>query len=127
MTAKPGPGAHGIGRAGSSGLVASLLLTAVLALETQTCARDPGRVPALHEVVIRQFQYQPEVLEAAVGDTVEWLNLDLVPHTATEKSGLWDSESVPPDGSWRTVLRAAGRERYGCRFHPNMQARLEVR
>jgi plastocyanin len=127
MIPKRGADAHTLARTGRSWLAASLALTAALALGFQGCARNPERAPALHQVVIRQFQYQPEVLEVTVGDTVEWLNRDLVPHTVTERSGRWDSESIPPDGSWRTVLRTTGRERYGCRFHPNMQARLEVR
>jgi plastocyanin len=127
MTTRHGPGVRVIARTRAAALVAGLALAAAFAVGCLGCAREPGRRKTLHEVVIRQLRYEPEALKATVGDTVQWLNRDLVPHTATEAGGRWDSGSIPPDGSWRTVLRTARRERYGCLFHPNMQARLEVR
>jgi hypothetical protein len=63
----------------------------------------------------------------SAGDTVEWRNQDLVPHTSTAGSGRWDSHSIPPDSSWRAVLTTRGPEPYGCLLHPIMKARLEVR
>ena len=34
-------------------------------------------------VVINHFKYQPDTLVIQVGGTVEWKNIDMVPHTAT--------------------------------------------
>ena len=42
----------------------------------------------------------PEVLTVAPGDTIEWVNKDLVPHTATSRAGGFDSK----DHSGRRVL-----------------------
>src|SRR6266849_1102818 len=42
--------------------------------------------PQTHTVVIREVKFQPSVLTAMVGDTVEWRNDDIVPHTATSQN-----------------------------------------
>jgi plastocyanin len=97
-----------------------------IAASISACSGRSAR-PALHRVVIRAFKFDPESLSIAAGDTVEWRNQDIVPHTSTARSGRWDSNSISPGGSWRAVPTAAGSEPYGCRFHPNMKARLDVR
>jgi len=109
-----------------SPLFARGLLVAALALCSAHCA-GPARKPALHRIVIRRFSYQPAALEIAAGDTVEWVNDDIVPHTSTARSGAWDSKSISPEGSWRTVPARKGTEPYGCLFHPSMKALLVVR
>jgi plastocyanin len=103
------------------------LLAATLAALVPGCAGHAARTPVLHRVVIRGFKFDPARLEVAAGDTVEWLNRDLVPHTATARSGGWSSDSIPPDGSWRIVPTIRGAEPYGCRLHANMKAQLDVR
>jgi plastocyanin len=60
-----------------------------------------------------------------VGDAVEWVNGDIVDHTATEKSGLWNV-SMAPGKSAKVVMKKAGTFDYYCRYHPNMIARLVV-
>ena len=102
------------------------MLLAGLALTAAGCSGRDAR-PTLHRVVITRFQFQPPVLEIASGDTVEWSNQDLVPHTATATDGRWDSNSIAPDTAWRFVPVGKGLMAYGCRFHPNMKARLVVR
>ena len=91
------------------------------------CSGHSASGPALHRVVIQAFKFEPDSLTVAAGDTVEWLNRDLVPHTATAKSGHWNSNSVLPTGSWRVVMSTPGREPYGCQLHPTMSATIEVR
>jgi len=59
------------------------------------------------------------------GDTVEWVNRDIVDHTATDKSGLWNV-SMAPGQSAKVVMKKAGTFDYYCRYHPNMIARLVV-
>ncbi len=106
--------------------VTALVAAMVVALGSG-CAdrRAPG--PALHRVVIQGFEFRPAALSIALGDTVEWVNQDLVPHTATAQSGRWTSDSILPGGSWRAVLSTPGSEPYICQLHPIMKARLEVR
>ena len=90
------------------------------------CAPDPRTRPSVRQVVIREMRYEPTELTVAVGDTVEWVNRDLVPHTATAQSRQWDSGNIEADASWRTIVRKRGPFPYACLFHPGMQARLTV-
>jgi plastocyanin len=85
------------------------------------------RRSALHRVAIRGFAFDPESLVVAAGDTVEWHNEDIVPHTSSAGSSRWDSQSIQPGRSWRTVLSTPGTEPYACRLHPTMTAKLVVR
>ncbi|HEX7088911.1 MAG TPA: cupredoxin family copper-binding protein [Longimicrobiales bacterium] len=77
-------------------------------------------------VEIRQFRFQPDTLRVAVGDTVVWINRDIVGHTATDSAGAWDSGELPKDGRWAYVPRAPGEWAYLCVLHPSMKGRLIV-
>jgi plastocyanin len=91
------------------------------------CSSRESSRPALHRVTIRSFKFDPDSLSIAAGDTVEWRNEDIVPHTATAASSHWNSQTVQPGDSWRTVLTISAPEPYGCQFHPTMKAKLLVR
>ncbi|HYW09100.1 MAG TPA: cupredoxin family copper-binding protein [Longimicrobium sp.] len=80
-----------------------------------------------HSVSIQGFQYQPAALTVAVGDTVVWINGDVVPHTATAADRAWDSGSIAGKASGRVVMEKAGTHRYVCAFHPNMKAEVVAR
>ena len=79
-----------------------------------------------HTVVIRQFAFGPETLEVSVGDTVVWVNEDIVPHTATAADAGWDSDRLDRGDSWSLEVRAPGAVDYTCLYHPVMRARLIV-
>ena len=99
----------------------------VYALVVSRLHGPASRGPALHRVTIRGFKFDPDSLSISAGDTVEWVNQDIVPHTSTARNAHWSSPSIQPNDSWRTVLTIPGSERYGCQLHPAMQAKLEVR
>lgn len=109
------------------GIVLGVLLLAgeggLMGLRAQ---RPP--VPARrHVVAIRDFQFEPAQLTVAPGDTVVWVNRDIVPHTATEDEESWDSSALREGESWSLVARAAGDQTYHCRFHPAMKGVVLVR
>lgn len=76
------------------------------------------------EVTIDKLVYSPATIEAKVGDTIEWVNKDVVAHTATVKGG-WEV-MIPPKKSASLTLKAAGPVDYFCRFHPNMKGHITV-
>ena len=90
-------------------------------------ARAAAREPKTHSVTIRGFQYAPDPVTVAVGDTVVWANADPVPHTSTAEDKGWDSGGIGQGGSWRYVAQEKGSHVYICRFHPGMRAMLAVR
>jgi len=57
-------------------------------------------------------------------DTIEWINKDIVAHTATVR-GDWDV-TIAANSSASLVLKKAGTVDYYCRFHPNMKGRITI-
>jgi plastocyanin len=80
---------------------------------------------ARHTVVIEGMQFVPATLTVKRGDTVVWVNKDLVPHTATS-AGSFDSRTIAANASWSHAARKAGRFDYLCTLHPMMKATLVV-
>jgi plastocyanin len=76
------------------------------------------------EVTIEKLVLKPAAINAKVGDTIEWVNKDVMAHTATA-DGKFDVV-IPPHQSASTVVTKAGAIEYYCRFHPNMRGRLQV-
>jgi len=83
--------------------------------------------PKVHTVVISGLKFHPDALTVAVGDTVVWVNKDLVAHTATSSTpGIFDSKLIAPDKSWKLTVRKKGEFAYICTYHPGMKATLRV-
>lgn len=76
------------------------------------------------QVNIDKLVFFPTVVNAKVGDTIEWVNKDVLMHTATVQGG-WDV-IIPANKSASVVLQNAGDVEYYCRFHPNMKGRIAV-
>ena len=87
-----------------------------------------GSVPKTHTVEIRGMEFHPAVLTVAVGDTVVWINHDIVPHSATASGrAAWDTGQLLQNQTGRQVMTHSGATRYVCAFHPTMHGKLIVR
>lgn len=107
-------------RAGRRGRLAAQVTAALLAL-----AGAAQAVAATRTVTIEGMKFAPSSLTVRRGDTVVWVNHDLVPHTATA-AGTFDSQPIAPNKSWSYVASKAGRHDYVCTLHPTMKATLVV-
>jgi len=105
---------------------APLVLVALAGIVLGCGRHRAAAPPMLHTVTIRQIAYQPQTISAAPGDTVEWRNQDLVPHTVTARDGAWDSGNLAPDSSWRLVVPRADSLPYACRYHTTMHGLVRV-
>jgi plastocyanin len=76
-------------------------------------------------VEIHQFKFAPAELEIAAGSTVTFVNLDLVPHTAT--GDTFDTATLRKGERAEITFVAAGDYDYVCKLHPHMRARIVVR
>ena len=74
---------------------------------------------------INDLDYGPASVTVHVGDTVEWINRDIVEHTATARSGAFDI-ATPIGKPAAARMKAAGRFEYFCRLHPNMVGVINV-
>jgi plastocyanin len=77
------------------------------------------------QITMENLVISPAEAAARVGDTIEWINKDILAHTATARNGDWDV-TIPPKKTVTLVLKKAGAVEYYCRFHPNMKATLTV-
>ena len=77
-----------------------------------------------HTIVMEKMKFGPSPAGLRVGDTIVWVNRDLFRHTATARNQF--DVDLAPGASGRTMLRAAGRIPYICRFHPGMTGVLTV-
>jgi plastocyanin len=101
----------------------ALLILIVLGVGAVIRAREP----ASHIVTIDAARFDPAVSIVRVGDTITWINKDLVPHTATSQTGGFDSGMIEPGNSWTYTATRAGEFRYICAYHPTMVALLRVK
>ena len=101
------------------------------ALVIFTCAAIPaaqGRKPATHTITIDAASFQPATLTIKAGDTVVWVNRDMMPHTATASGAKpFDSGALAAGKSWKRVFKTKGELPYVCIFHPTMKGKLIVR
>ena len=85
-----------------------------------------ANAPAVLHVAMKNMKFDPPKLEIHKGDTVEWTNDDITPHTATAPP-FFDSGSIASDKSWRHTFTESGDFPYGCTFHPEMKAVITVK
>jgi len=97
-----------------------ILLLAALMLGASVSARA-----ATIQISMENLVFAPAEASAKVGDTIEWVNKDIVAHTATARNGDFDV-TIPPKKTVTLVLKKAGTIDYYCRFHPNMKAGLTI-
>jgi plastocyanin len=100
------------GHLGWKGGSAILILTALPAQATTM------------EVMVEKLTFKPAEITVAVGDTIKWVNNDVMAHTATVNGGM--DVTIPPHQSASIVVTMAGTTDYYCRFHPNMRGRIVV-
>lgn len=84
-----------------------------------------ANAPVVANVAMKNMKFDPPLLEVKKGDTVEWKNADITPHTAT--AGTFDSGPIASDASWRHIFTEAGNFPYACTFHPDMKAAVIVK
>ena len=82
-------------------------------------------MPEVHTIVISAMQFSPTELTLQKGDTVIFLNKDLVVHDITqEPDKAWSSSNLSPGQSYRMAVRESSN--YYCSIHPTMKGKLVV-
>ena len=99
---------------------------AVVAIVLAVVGTTAARKPKTYTVTIDAAQFSPAELTVAAGDTVVWVNKDILAHTATAKSKGFDSTTIQPGKSWKFFAKQKGEYPYTCSFHP-MNGVLRVR
>lgn len=89
-----------------------------------SCSTTPEK-PKLHTVVIEGMKFVPQEITVQKGDSVVWINRDMMAHDVTEElSKSWTSSSIPPGGSWK--MEVTDNADYYCSIHFVMKGKLKV-
>jgi plastocyanin len=101
----------------------------VLALAAVALAAAAGAAPkpVTHTVTIDATSYLPKTVTVAVGDSVVWVNKDILVHTVTARDSSFDSQDIQPGKSWTYTVKATGLSAYHCVYHTTMKGTLRVR
>ena len=79
-----------------------------------------------HRVEIKRLKFEPETLAVRPGDTIVWVNLDIVPHTVSALDSSWDSGNLGYEEQWTTVVSSSMSGSYFCKYHPAMKGMLNL-
>lgn len=91
------------------------------------CFSTSGNIPPkVHKVEIKGMKFQPTELTVRKGDTVEWINNDMVTHDVTEETKkAWTSKPIPVGKSWKMAVKQS--TSYFCSIHPVMKGKIIVK
>ncbi|MGD8325969.1 MAG: cupredoxin family copper-binding protein [Sphingomonadales bacterium] len=89
--------------------------------------REAKAEPKTHQVVISKFLFGPDTITVNVGDSIEWVNKDFVPHTATEISADWDTTQLNKNEAKSLIFSNPGEFDYICAYHPEMHGKVIVK
>ena len=89
----------------------------------------PAAQPAgkSHTVTIEGMKFSPERIEVALGDTITWVNKDILPHSVTAPAARLESGDLASSQSWKFIARTKGEIDYICRQHPVMRGVIVVK
>jgi nitrite reductase (NO-forming) len=90
--------------------------------ETATVRITPGAAAKTTDA----FDPNPLVVVIGVNNTVVWANDDTLAHTATSRTGVWDTGLIQPGQGASFTFTAAGTYEYYCLPHPNMVGTIIV-
>ena len=102
----------------------AFLLFSIILLES--CSQAPEKAnPKLYLVEIKTMQFQPSELIVHRGDTVVFINRDILVHDVTEEtSKAWVSSPLSTGQSFSLVVNESAD--YYCSIHPVMKGKLLV-
>jgi plastocyanin len=87
--------------------------------------KPSARAGATVQITISGIEFATVKQPLAVGDVVEWINKDVVAHTATATNKDW-RVVIPENGTATLILKKPGTVDYYCEYHPNMTGRLVI-
>jgi len=82
--------------------------------------------PRTYTVEIKDMKFVPDTIMVNKGDTVLWLNKDMVAHDVTEQaSKAWSSSIIPAGQSWKMEVK--DESDYYCSIHEVMKGKIYLK
>lgn len=82
------------------------------------CAVAPAGASATVNATIADFSFNPQAIQAKVGDIVAWKNTGSASHTATMDDGSCTTDTIAAGSAAMLVFTAPGTYTYHCKIHP---------
>lgn len=83
------------------------------------------KIPKIFTVEIKDMKFVPENITVSKGDTIIWINHDMMAHDVTEEaSKTWTSGPIAAGGSWKMTV--AGEVYYYCSIHVVMKGKIKL-
>lgn len=71
------------------------------------------------------MKFVPDDITVNKGDTIIWINRDIVPHDVTEEeTKAWTSRPILPGKSWK--MKVTVPSNYYCSIHLVMKGRIRI-
>jgi len=106
-----------------AGFVAGVLAASALSVSSQA---DYSASPIVKIIPVGQYSSRNITLVLGVNNTVTWINEDVVSHSVTSDTGLFDSGVLGPKQEWSFTFSAPGSYAYHCSLHPWMKGFITV-
>jgi YVTN family beta-propeller protein len=75
---------------------------------------------------VRAFAFDRTTITVHAGQTVTWVNQDVVPHTSQAKAGAWNTGQLVPGAAATVTFSKPGTYAYFCGDHPFMEGTVVV-
>jgi plastocyanin len=98
--------------------------TAASAAAPSTAASAPAGGAAA--VNIKDFAFNPQTIQAKVGETITWTNQDSTAHTVTLDDKSVDSGNIEANATYSHAFTQAGTFTYHCSIHQQMKGTVTV-
>ncbi len=109
-----------------AGLLCCFFLMPVLGCTPSGLTKEKAQVPKVYTIEINKFTFHPLSLTVKHGDTIRWINKDIVPHhIADSKRTQWESEDLITGDDF--ILNISASTTYICTLHPTMKASIHVK
>ena len=89
-------------------------------------ASQATAAPHTYTVVIDKLKFGALPPGLHKGDSIVWVNKDMLRHSATATDHSFDVDLLPGK-SGKTVLNKSGAIAFVCRYHPGMRGVLQVK
>lgn len=105
-----------------SSMGAVLLLAGTVLFSCTTTNKNPKT----YTVEIKDMKFVPADIKVEKGDTVLFVNKDMVAHDVTEQATkAWSSSPIPAGGSWKMAV--TDEADYYCSIHEVMKGKIELK
>jgi len=93
--------------------------------DTSTNVSSTTSAHKVYSVEIKDMKFHPGEITVHKGDTIVWINHDMVTHCVTEENTkAWTSSNIAAGNSWMMVVQSGAD--YFCAIHQVMKGKILV-